>query len=169
MSHAALYPRSLRDEQIYWAVVGVSGGKSEALLSEDGQLELAKRGPSLEPFLRINSQLISWASVTPTQSLLADVRPIPSVTWKANNVSLIVTAFAAGTRLNSSIYARYRIINRGTAALTGTFALALRPIQVNPPWQFLNTRAARHALIPFSGFETCFGRTHCASHRSPDP
>lgn len=138
-SNRGLYPRSLRDEQIYWSVVGVSGGKSEALLSEDGQLELAKRGPSLEPFLYVGNKLMSWASVTPTQSLLDDVRPIPSVTWKSDNASLIVTAFAAGTRTNSSIYGRYRIINHGSSPLAGTFSLALRPIQVNPPWQFLNT------------------------------
>ncbi|MBC8087638.1 MAG: hypothetical protein H7Z40_10250, partial [Phycisphaerae bacterium] len=38
------FPRAMHNEQVYWSVIGVSGGQSEALLSEDGQLELAKRG-----------------------------------------------------------------------------------------------------------------------------
>jgi len=147
------FPRALHDEQIYWSVIGVSGGKSEALLSEDGQLELAKRGPSLEPFLRVNNKLITWADVTPTQSLLDSVRPIPSVTWNTAGAKLIVTAFVAGSVANSSTYARYRIVNTGRARLSGTFSLALRPIQVNPPWQFLNTPggAARVDSLSWNG------------------
>ena len=147
------FPRALRDEQVYWSVIGISGGASEALLSEDGQLELAKRGPSLEPFLRLGNKLISWADVTPTQSLLDSVRPIPSVTWRTSEATLVVTAFVAGTVANSSTYARYRIINRGRARLNGNFSLALRPIQVNPPWQFLNTPggAARVDSLSWTG------------------
>lgn len=147
------YPRSLLDEQIYWAVVGISGGRSEVLLSEDGQLELAKRGPSLEPFLSENGRLISWASVTLTQSLLDSVRPVPSVEWTNADLSLTVTAFAAGTTGNSSAYARYRIVNRSSAVRTGKLFLALRPLQVNPPWQFLNTPggAARVDSISWNG------------------
>ncbi|MES2523203.1 MAG: coagulation factor 5/8 type domain-containing protein [Gemmatimonadota bacterium] len=138
------YPRSFRDEQTYWAVVGVSGGRSEALLSEDGQLEIAKRGPTLEPFLSIRgasgtSTLVDWSRATTVQSLHDGVRPIPSVEWRTGDITLRVTAFAAGTSAQSSSYARYRVINRGTARMAGTFWLALRPLQVNPPWQFLNT------------------------------
>ncbi|MBC8089665.1 MAG: coagulation factor 5/8 type domain-containing protein, partial [Phycisphaerae bacterium] len=133
------FPRAMHNEQVYWSVIGVSGGQSEALLSEDGQLELAKRGPSLEPFLSIGGKLVAWADVMPTQSLLDSVRPIPSVTWRTDSATLTVTAFAAGTVRNSSTYARYRITNRARTRLTGNFWLALRPLQVNPPWQFLNT------------------------------
>jgi len=147
------FPRALHDEQVYWSVIGVSGGQSEALLSEDGQLELSKRGPSLEPFLRIGGKLLSWADVTPTQSLMDDVRPIPSVTWRADSTTLIVTAFAAGTVANSSTYARYRIINHARSRLRGNFWLALRPLQVNPSWQFLNTPggAARVDSLSWNG------------------
>lgn len=147
------FPRAMHDEQVYWSVIGVSGGSSEALLSEDGQLELSKRGPSLEPFLSIAGKLVSWADVTPTQSLLDSVRPIPSVTWRADSATLVVTAFAAGTVANSSTYARYRIINRARSRLRGNFWLALRPLQVNPPWQFLNTPggAARVDSLSWNG------------------
>jgi hypothetical protein len=147
------FPRSLHDEQNYWAVIGVSGGSSEALLSEDGQLELAKRGPSLEPFLTIGHQLVSWADVTPAQSLLDSVRPIPTVTWRTATATLSVTAFAAGSIRNSSTYARYRVVNHASTRLTGTLWLALRPLQVNPPQQFLNTPggAARVDSIDWNG------------------
>ncbi|MEP6832688.1 MAG: hypothetical protein ABJB74_04805 [Gemmatimonas sp.] len=147
------FPRALHDEQVYWSVIGVNGGASEALLSEDGQLELAKRGPSLEPFLRLHNKLITWADVTPTQSLLDSVRPMPSVKWKTNGATMTVTAFVAGTVANSSTYARYRIVNTSRVAMSGTFALALRPIQVNPPWQFLNTPggAARVDSLSWNG------------------
>lgn len=147
------FPRSLHDEQNYWTIVGVSGGKSEALLSEDGQLELATRGPSLEPFLQVGNTLVTWADVTPSQSLLDGVRPIPSVTWTTSAATLTVTAFAAGSEANSSIYGRYRVVNRGRSRLSGTLWLALRPIQVNPPQQFLNTPggAARVDSIAWDG------------------
>ncbi|MDQ6612609.1 MAG: coagulation factor 5/8 type domain-containing protein, partial [Gemmatimonadota bacterium] len=147
------FPRSMHDEQIYWSVIGVSGGRSEALLSEDGQLELAKRGPSLEPFLTVGNTLVSWNDAVITQSLLDGVRPIPSVTWTTPNVSMTVTALAAGTASNSSTYARYRVVNHSKAALRGTFWLALRPMQVNPPWQFLNTPggAARVDSLSWNG------------------
>lgn len=147
------FPRSMHDEQVYWSVIGVSGGRSEALLSEDGQLELSKRGPSLEPFLSVGERMVSWSDVTPSQSLLDSVRPIPSVSWQSDNVSLTVTAFAAGTVANSSTYARYRIVNRAPGRLAGKLWLALRPLQVNPPWQFLNTPggAARVDSLSWNG------------------
>lgn len=147
------FPRSMHDEQIYWTVVGINGGRSEALLSEDGQLELKNRGPSLEPFLNIGGRLITWANVTATQSLLDSVRPIPSVTWTAVHATLTITAFAAGTETNSSTYARYRIKNTDSTALTGKFALALRPLQVKPPWLSQNTPggAARVEALSWNG------------------
>ena len=72
------FPRAMHNEQVYWSVVGVSGGKSEALLSEDGQLELAKRGPSLEPFLSVGGKLVSWAGLRCSQlSLFGFVASLP--------------------------------------------------------------------------------------------
>ena len=133
-----MYPRAYSDEQTYWSVVGVSGGKSEVLLSEDGQLEIAKRGPSLEPFITIGNRVVTWADGTISHSLEAGVRPIPSVTRKSDDITLVITALASGTTNSASSYARYRIINQADTRLVGTFWIALRPMQVNPPWQFLN-------------------------------
>jgi hypothetical protein len=51
---------------------------------------------------------------------------------------LTITAFAAGAPDSSVLYARYRITNTSKKAKRLTFYLAIRPFQVNPPWQFLN-------------------------------
>ena len=49
-----------------------------------------------------------------------------------------INTFAAGDTGNSSIYVRYRIKNVSSITQNGNFYLAIRPFQVNPPWQFLN-------------------------------
>lgn len=54
-------------------------------------------------------------------------------------LALTVTAFAAGSAGASSLLARYRVGNRGAAPVRTTLFLAMRPFQVNPPWQFLGT------------------------------
>jgi len=51
-----------------------------------------------------------------------------------------VTAFAGGTPDSSFLYARYLVRNLTGTPQTATLYLTLRPFQVNPPWQFLNTQ-----------------------------
>ncbi len=137
------YPRSLAGEQVYWTVVGVDGDAHEGLLSEDGMLETDKASFSIEPFVWIGGQedgrLVGWGDVESTPSLAEGYLPIPTVTWKHPQVSLAVIAFGAGEPGRSRLYARYRVGNPGAQPLTATLFLALRPFQVNPPAQFLNT------------------------------
>ncbi len=139
------YPRSLAGEQVYWTVVGADGDREEGLLSEDGMLETGKASFSIEPFLWLRGagaaggELVGWSDVESTPSLAEGYLPIPTVSWKHARVSLAVTAFAAGTAGDSVLYARYRVSNPGTGSLDATLFLALRPFQVNPVAQFLNT------------------------------
>ena len=56
------YPRSFSGEQEYWTVVGVDGDREEALLGEDGALEVGQGAFSIEPFLFLDGELISWAA-----------------------------------------------------------------------------------------------------------
>ncbi|HET6230290.1 MAG TPA: discoidin domain-containing protein [Longimicrobiaceae bacterium] len=133
------YPRYLLNQQSYWTVVGVDSDSAEALLNEDGAIETGKSQPSLEPFVRSAGRLVTWADVRTTQSLAAGYLPIPSVHWTTDSLALTVTAFAAGEPGASSVYARYRLENRGKTLRTDTLYLAVRPFQVNPSWQFLNT------------------------------
>ncbi|HVR96808.1 MAG TPA: discoidin domain-containing protein [Thermoanaerobaculia bacterium] len=133
------YPRGFLGEQSYWTVVGVDGDTAEAMLSEDGQLETGKGAFSVEPFLVLDGKLVTWADVEASQTLAGGALPIPSVTWKGAPVSLEVTAFAAGEPERSVLYARYRLRNDSQTGARPRLVLALRPFQVNPPVQFLNT------------------------------
>ena len=132
------FPRAFSGQQSYWTIVGIDGGSDTGLLSEDGAIEVAKGGFSIEPFVRAGSHLFTWADVKPRQSLLQGYLPIPSVTWSETPWSLRVTALAAGTRDRSRLVARYDLRNGGHEPLELELDLAVRPSQVNPPAQFLN-------------------------------
>lgn len=134
------YPRYLTGEQSYWTVVGVNGDTREATINTDGMVETGIGGPSLEPFLLTDGRLVSWADVSASQALADAYLPIPTVAWNAGDLRLTVTTFAAGPREASTAYVRYRVENASPSAKEATLFLALRPFQVNPPWQFLNVQ-----------------------------
>jgi len=76
------YPRGF-SEQPYWTVVGIDGGPTPALISEDGALQPGKAGFSIEPLLMVDGKLITWADVQSRQSLRDGYLPIPAVEWKS--------------------------------------------------------------------------------------
>ena len=133
------WPRYLSSEQSYWAVVGVDADPDEGLLSEDGALEAGAGLYSVEPFLLNGGRLVTWADATTRHALVDGDLPIPSVRWEANGLTLETTALAAGLPGSSALLARYRVGNRGAGARRVRLVLAIRPLQVNPPWQFLGT------------------------------
>jgi hypothetical protein len=133
------WPRYLANEQSYWTVVGVDGDLDEGLLSEDGTLEAGAGLFSVEPFLLDGERLVSWADVKTSHALVDGDLPIPSVTWEAGALTLETTALGTGLPGSSALLARYRVVNRGAARRNARLVLAIRPLQVNPPWQFLGT------------------------------
>jgi hypothetical protein len=134
------YPRGFSGEQSYWTLVGVNGGAAHsALISEDGAVETGKGGWSIEPMLIDGRKLIDWANVKTTQSLEDGYLPIPTVHWQAGELGLTTTLMADGTQASSNLLLQYTVHNDGAQARTLTLALLLRPFQVNPPTQFLNT------------------------------
>jgi len=134
-----LYPRGFSGEQSYWTIVGVDGGsRDSALISEDGAVEVARGGFSIEPFLIDRGKLVTWADVTTTQALRERYLPMPSVEWKKGDVTLTTTAFAQGAPGASQLVLAYRVGNDGDTPRDLTLMLAARPFQVNPPTQFLN-------------------------------
>jgi hypothetical protein len=133
------FPRGFSGEQAYWTVVGTDGGAEEGLLSEDGALEVGKAGFSIEPFLLTGSALLTWADVQARHSLLDGYLPIPSVAWRHGDLALQITAFASHAGEGEQLIASYELRNLGARPHTATLALAVRPFQVNPPSQFLNT------------------------------
>ena len=132
------YPRGFSGQQNYWTIIGNDGGKQTGLMSEDGALELRPGGISLEPFVVIGKQMISWADVKSKQSLQEDYLPLPSVQWQHAQFRLNVTSFATGTTGAANILTRYDLTNTTNTTLHLSLVLAARPMQVNPPSQFLN-------------------------------
>jgi hypothetical protein len=132
------YPKYFYKRQTYWTVVGVDGDEKNGLLNEEGMLEVEKGGFSIEPFLYVDGRLIDWSQVRTTQSLDEGYLPIPSVRWQGNGIALVVTAFGAGEPGSSVLDAIYRVESDRTEPVRATLFLAIRPFQVNPPWQSLN-------------------------------
>ncbi len=132
------YPRGFSGEQPYWTIVGVDGGGESGLLSEDGAVEVARGGISIEPFILSGSEIVTWADVEIGHSLEDGYLPIPSVTWRHRNWDMQVTAFAAGSPADARLLARYTVTNRTGEPQSLKLALAPRPFQVNPPTQSLN-------------------------------
>ncbi len=134
------FPRGFSGQQTYWTLVGIDGGHDSGLLGEDGALEVARGGFSIEPFLiAADGKLVAWADVRPVQDLLEDRLPMPGVRWEHQDASLRIDAFAEGTADTSRILASYTVGNDGDDARTLTLVLAIQPFQVNPPVQFLTT------------------------------
>jgi hypothetical protein len=138
------YPRAFLNEQSYWTVIGVDGDDAEALINEEGAVELRKRGPTLEPFLQVDDKLLTWADGEHSQTLETGYLPIPTVVRRhaKEQLELTITAFADGEAGSSQLWVTYRIRNLSQSqqapAKRGTLHIALRPMQVNPPWQKLN-------------------------------
>jgi len=138
------FPKYFDNVQSYWTIVGVAGDEREALINEEGAIEIDAGGFSLEPFLWLGhpdsqaaGQFITWADVTTTQTLEDGDLPIPTVAWNHTDAGLSVTTWAAGEPRHSVIWARYRVTNKRPVRERGSLHLAIRPFQVNPPWQFL--------------------------------
>jgi hypothetical protein len=148
------YPRYLLGEQSYWTIAGSNGGAQEALLSEDGSVEPGDARVSLEPFVYVNGRTVTWADVTTSQSLVDGNLPIPSVEWRADGVTLKITAFVTPDDL---LRVRYQLTAPGNARLF----VAIRPLQVNPSWQFLKRvgGVSRIARLEWDGTRLAVGST----------
>ena len=133
------YPRYFLNEAYYWTVVGVNKDVKEALISEDGMVEVAKAEFSIQPMLKDDNKLFNWSSVNSTQSLEENYLPIPIVKWNCNDLDLETKIFANGeANKNSVLYLKYTITNNSTIIKNGSLYLLIQPFHVNPHYQFLN-------------------------------
>jgi hypothetical protein len=133
------YPRGYSGEQTYWTIVGVDSDEEESLVSEDGAVEPRRASFSIEPFVKTQTDLVTWADVRTRHSLLDNYLPVPSVDWSHRDVDLRTTVQSLGERGAGWTRVTYTIQNNRKAKQKLTLALAVRPLQVNPPAQFLNT------------------------------
>ncbi|MFZ2493649.1 MAG: discoidin domain-containing protein [Thermoanaerobaculia bacterium] len=134
-----LFPKYLTGVQSFWTIIGAPEDTREALINEEGAIDIDPIRFSVEPFLRVDDgPLLTWADAKQlTQSLANGELPIPSVVRDHENTRLTVTAVARGQAGHSVLWVRYRVENLTARARTAHLYLAVRPLQVNPPWQFL--------------------------------
>jgi hypothetical protein len=133
------YPRHLLNAQSFWTVVGTDGAAQKAIINEEGMLEFDVEAPSIEPFIFRNGKLLTWADGKHKHSLADGYLPVPTVVREHDGLELTITAFAEGTPgSRPTTYVRYVVKNTSNTLQTGKLFLAVRPFQVNPPWQWLN-------------------------------
>jgi hypothetical protein len=149
------FPKYFYDKQSYWTVIGVSEDLREGLINEQGTIEVDKASFSIEPFIQLKDQLITWNDVQLKQSLENNYLPIPSVTWVHPSFKLEIKTFADGEPNNSALMIRYRLTNASEKTISGKLSIAVRPYQVNPKWQFLNNEGgvSRIKELYFNGKE----------------
>ena len=122
--------------------MGVPGSEEKALINEEGMIEVRRGGPSIEPFLfdTKGQKLLTWRDGHHCQALADGYLPIPSVVRQHGNVLMLtVQACAYGEADSSALNISYTLENIGEEEQEGMLSLALRHLQVLPPWQFLST------------------------------
>ena len=129
------YPRWLAGEGTYWTPAGLPDGDTCAIMNEEGMVEVDRGGFSIEPFVYVDARLLTWADVRISQTLEDGRLPIPSSVWSADELTLHTTAFAARRSGVATLYLRYRLANTAARERRVRLFAALRPFQVDPPWQ----------------------------------
>lgn len=159
-----LLPRYLLNEQSYWTVVGVAGDTKEGLLAADGAIEVDKERFSVDPIIRRdNGEVLTWANAAISHELAEGELPFPSVVRKHETLTLRIDAFAFGEAGASSLAGRYTLTNTGAKPEKGTLLLAVRPLQVNPPWQDLKTSGGFATIDAID----CSGSTMTVTRKRP--
>jgi hypothetical protein len=134
-SRSGLYPKYLLGRQTYWTPVGTGEDRTQALLNEEGMVEVDKGTFSIEPFLWSDGRLTTWADASLSQTLERGYLPIPSAEWQSGGLGLRTTAYASGSFPESSFFIRYRVVNGSDRARRVSLFAAIRPFQVTPTWQ----------------------------------
>jgi hypothetical protein len=164
-----LYPKYLLGTQTYWTVAGVDGGDEEALVNEEGMVDIGAAF-SIEPFVYRRGRLLTWRDVEVSQELEDGALPMPSVVWRSDGLRLRVTAFAAGPPGGGTLYLRYRLDHErdGHPERVQLF-LAIRPFQVLPPWQALNVQGGVAPIreLRFDGQAVWVDRTRAVVPLTP--
>ena len=138
------YPRYFSEQASYWTITGVNNDVKEALINEEGMVEVDKALFSIEPMLKMDDSVYNWSNVKTVQSLgdlnkARDFDFIPAVTWQLKNLDFETAVTATGEANKSSqLDIKYTFKNLTDKALDFEFYLLLRPYQVNPYYQFLN-------------------------------
>ena len=132
---AGLYPKYLLGRQTYWTPVGTGESHTQALMNEEGMVEVDKGSFSIEPFVFADRRLFTWADADLRQQLIHGHLPLPSSEWRTDRFTLKITAFATNRNDRPVLYLRYHILNTTRKRYRFRLFTALRPFQVTPSWQ----------------------------------
>jgi len=138
------YPRYFMEQASFWTIAGVNNDVKEAMINEDGMVEVDKGLFSIEPLIKISDSVFNWSNVKSIQSLRASDNTrnfnfIPTVTWQLKDLKFETSVTATGEANKSSkLDIRYTFRNTSTKPQDFEFYLLIRPYQVNPYYQFLN-------------------------------
>ncbi len=139
------FPRYWQREQSYWTPIGSPEGKRRALINEEGMVEVDEAGFSLEPFILSNDKLITWADIESTPTLPKGGAPMPSVKWKNRSMSLEILPWVDGCGDHLTLRVNYRLKCKNPEPGT-RLVVAVRPFQVNPPWQAFRNLGGRSPI-----------------------
>ncbi len=148
-SPAGNYPRYFSEQASYWTITGVNNDVKEALINEDGMVEVDKGLFSIEPMIKIGDSLYNWSNVKPIQSMGfpdgdSEFVFLPSVTWQCDDLKFVTGVSSGGSaNINSRLNIGYSLTNLSDQPRDFEFYLLIRPYQVNPYYQFLNTWAVQ--------------------------
>jgi F5/8 type C domain len=139
------HPRYWHREQSYWTPVGSPEGRRRGLVNEEGVVEVDEGGFSLEPFVLTGKGLVTWSDVRSEVSMEKGGMPVPRVRWKTRGLSLDILPWMDGEGDSLVLRTTYRL--KVTGASRGTrLVVALRPYQVNPPWQAFRNLGGRSPI-----------------------
>ncbi len=139
------FPRYWLREQSYWTPVGSPEGKRRALINEEGLVETDEAGFSLEPFILTREGPVTWADVRSAVALPAGGAPLPSVTWESDTIRLEIRPWVDGRGDDLTLHVTYRLECLMPAPET-RLVIAIRPFQVNPPWQAFRNLGGRSPI-----------------------
>jgi len=138
------YPRYFLEQASYWTITGVNNDVKEAMINEDGMVEVDKGLFSIEPLIKMGDSVYNWHNVNSSQSLgnSKDQREfdfIPTVTWQLKDLELVTKVTGTGeANKTSKLNISYSIKNTSSQPKDFEFYLLIRPYQVDPYYQFLN-------------------------------
>jgi hypothetical protein len=138
------FPRYFLDQASYWTISGVNNDAKEAMINEDGMVEVDKALFSIEPMIMADGTLFNWNNVHSKQSLNFDKHTtgfqfMPSVEWNIGGIEFITGISTTGeANISSQLNIGYAFKNLTDEVKEFELYLLIRPFQVNPHYQFLN-------------------------------
>lgn len=162
-------PAWLSRRQTFWTVTGVPRDDEESLIGEEGTIEPFSGGFTVTPFMIVDGAARTHFDFDVRQELQDRWMPLPSVRWAGHGLALDIQAVSFGDKGKSATAVRYTVTNTSQERLRSSLCLAVRPLQLNPPWQYGGVSRIDTAEFTGGGRELSInGRRSMISMSAPD-